>query len=210
MVPSTLQHAPPHAPPHVPSAPRRRRADRSEQAIRDAGLRLMASEGLDAVSVARICREAKVANGTFYNIYPSKEAMSETLALEGAAELGSRLWVGRPMGSAASEAGQRRDVEIIARFAIEHRDLFLVAFSSAGNAMARRVTETLIAQRAQVFAEEFGDLADDLARAETMITQGFIERALRSEKPDEEALVGSLVTMRMALVTGARRRLDER
>jgi AcrR family transcriptional regulator len=62
-------------------------ADRGRRAaILDAALRLSADRGLDAVSLAEVCRAAGASNGSMYHHFPTRQALQAALwgrALEG-------------------------------------------------------------------------------------------------------------------------------
>jgi AcrR family transcriptional regulator len=82
-------------------ARRSRKRARTRSEIFQAGLRLLASEGLEEVTVARICAAADVARATFFLHFPSKRALLIELNDRLALELRDRL-AARP-GRAASE-----------------------------------------------------------------------------------------------------------
>lgn len=54
------------------------RAEKSQQTkerIIDVSRRILRKEGFGALTVARICQEANVVNGTFYHFFPTKQAV---------------------------------------------------------------------------------------------------------------------------------------
>lgn len=63
-----------------PRGARRRRKTR--QQLMDAALKLMAERGVEGVAINEITEEADVGFGSFYNHFPSKEAIYETLCDE--------------------------------------------------------------------------------------------------------------------------------
>lgn len=59
-----------------------RRKRRTRQKLLNAALRLMAEKGLEGVAINQITEQADVGFGTFYNHFPSKEAIYEALQEE--------------------------------------------------------------------------------------------------------------------------------
>ena len=87
------------------------------------GLDLFSAEGVDGVSVARICREARLANGTFYNFFRGKDDLVGELLDSANQTLADMLSQAGREDLPASEA-HRRDVTIIVDFVEQHQRLF--------------------------------------------------------------------------------------
>lgn len=187
--------------------------------IKASGLRLFAERGVQAVSVAEICRAAEVANGTFYNFYRNKsELVAEFLtdAYEGlAAEL--RAVEEDPAGA---EALHRRDVGIIVDFTARNRDLIRIALRDEG---ARRLTagnvaELFVAQRTAGLRRgmrsgfyEPGVEPEMIARAENGLMTEILGWWLEDEaRMGREELIEQLVAIRLRITNGVVPRREER
>ena len=175
----------------------RRRTKDPEAAIRAAGISLIGAQGFDKVSVAGICREAGVANGTFYNFWRTKEAFTEHMIGEGTQELAVALL--RETTDPRDAAEQREDVALIVAFARENAGLMRLALSPALGEISDRVVALLVDQRAEALAASCGPRARDLARAETAITQAFLFDALNGARALDDDLVNVLVKLRLSL-----------
>ena len=105
--------------------------------IRRAGLRLFAERGVQGVSVAQLCREADIANGTFYNFYRNKSELVAEFLTETYEGLARSLREAEGGGGSAEEE-HRRDVTIIVDFTLANSDLIRVALRDEG---ARRIAE---------------------------------------------------------------------
>jgi len=64
----------------LPSRGHRKR-ERTRRGLVDAGLRVLAVKG-DGLAVSDVTAEAEVANGTFYNYFPDREALLDALAAD--------------------------------------------------------------------------------------------------------------------------------
>lgn len=87
------------------------------------GLDLFSVYGVDGVSVARICREAGLANGTFYNFFCSKNDLVGELLESAHQKLADMLSQAGREDLPAVDA-HRRDVAIIVDFVEQHQRLF--------------------------------------------------------------------------------------
>lgn len=105
--------------------------------IRRTGLRLFAERGVQGVSVAQLCREADIANGTFYNFYRNKSELVAEFLTETYEGLARNLRDAEGGGGSAEEE-HRRDVTIIVDFTVANADLIQVALRDEG---ARRLAE---------------------------------------------------------------------
>ena len=68
-----------------------RRKRKTRQKLLNAALRLMAENGMEGVSINEITEEADVGFGSFYNHFPSKEAIYETLQEEMIGQFGDAI-----------------------------------------------------------------------------------------------------------------------
>jgi TetR/AcrR family transcriptional regulator, cholesterol catabolism regulator len=88
--------------PHCPQVGRRERKKKEvEQRIREAALDLFRIRGYEATTVEEIAERADVAKGTFFNYFPRKDAVLESLAEEVVSDLFEELgpvdsWAGSP------------------------------------------------------------------------------------------------------------------
>ena len=186
-------------------------SDDTRQAIRRAGLALMAREGAQSVSVARICREADLANGTFYNFYRDKsELVAEYLtdAYEGLAA--AMRDADTPVESAYD--AQLRDVKIIVAFTAANRNLVAVALrdDTARSLTEKNVTEMFLRQRVLGLKRgiEEGLYVNGidpvvLARAENAVTRDLLLSWVNDPDPvSDQQMIDELVTVRLRLTNG--------
>jgi AcrR family transcriptional regulator len=114
----------------VTAAPPRghKKRARTRQQLLDAAARVIARQGAGATAIHEIAAEAGVANGTFYNYFPTKDAALEALGLALAEQLADRI--------AAAYAGVRDAAE---RMAIANRTFILTALADPtwGRAIVR-------------------------------------------------------------------------
>ncbi|MCQ8185871.1 TetR/AcrR family transcriptional regulator [Parvularcula maris] len=179
--------------------------------IRDAGLKLFAEKGVEAVSVAQICRDAEVANGTFYNFYRNKSELVAEFLTEAYEGLAAKL---RDADGEASNAEEqhRRDVTIIVDFTAENSDLIRIALRDEGakRLTEQNVTEMFIHQRAaglkRGMATGFYRAGIDpemAARTETGLMNEILSWWLSDQsKIDRELLIDSLVAIRLRITNG--------
>jgi AcrR family transcriptional regulator len=94
--------------------------------------RLLAEKGLDRTTINDITSEAGVGFGTFYNYFASKEEVFKELVLSGL-----NLLVERINDRCHQTADHRERLRIVAEetadFAIGHRDLFLLLFTTSSD-----------------------------------------------------------------------------
>lgn len=115
--------------------------------IRETALEQFATSGVDGVSVAEICRVARIANGSFYNFYRNKDALLDDLLGEARRILREKLAAAQ-RGNTTPEADHRRDVTIIVEFARDHQELYRLALGPAPEGVRRAsVVEEFVAQR---------------------------------------------------------------
>ncbi|RVT51284.1 TetR/AcrR family transcriptional regulator [Rubrivivax albus] len=89
--------------------------------------RLIDSEGLDSVTLRRLCREVGVTAANFYNHYPSLEHLLLDIAADGAAELSTRTL--RLMRRAKSREEKLVELAIeFVEFGLEFPDLFRIMY----------------------------------------------------------------------------------
>lgn len=65
--------------------------DRTRRQLLDAAVKVFAAHGFEAASVQEIAAVAGVANGTFYNYFPTKEAILEAAAIHYGVNLCERI-----------------------------------------------------------------------------------------------------------------------
>lgn len=116
-----------------PPVTRLPRTAQTRSRLLEAGRRLFARHGPDAVTSHAIAAEAGYASGTFYLHFKHKQALFQELADEAASELESRL-----AAVAAADLDPRQLVEAqseaLVGFAEDHRDLFRIVFQPGGDA----------------------------------------------------------------------------
>ena len=179
--------------------------------IRASGLALFASDGVAAVSVARICREARVANGTFYNFYRNKSELVAEFLKEAYGGLASRLRVAETTNGTPEE-DHRKDVQIIVDFTLENRSLLSIALRDpdALRLTQHDVKEMFVKQRTDAFKRGMdagfyreGIDARILARSETAIMTDVLLDWLDDERRlDRAELIEQLVRVRLRLTNG--------
>ncbi len=84
-----------------PPSPRQQRRREAARRLSEAGLRLMARQGLEATKVAQITAAAGVGKGTFFTHWPSKDAFVASLVDGLLTDLARRV---RPVGLAPTDA----------------------------------------------------------------------------------------------------------
>ncbi|MEE4201311.1 TetR/AcrR family transcriptional regulator [Erythrobacter sp.] len=183
----------------------------SRDRIRETALRLFAERGVDSVSIAEICRDAGLANGTFYNFYRNK---SELVAgfLQETYETLARLL--REVEGRSNDAREehRRDVEIIVNFTAENSEMIRVALRDHG---ARRmvehdISELFVKQRAAGLRRGLerstyrpGVNAELVARAEHGLMSDIISWWLDNrDRMAREDLIDELVAIRLRITNG--------
>lgn len=88
---------------------------------------LIDTEGLDSVTLRRLCRDVGVTAANFYNHYPSLEHLLLDVAASGAGELAARTT--RAMRRAKSRDDKLVELAIeFVEFGVEHPDLFRIMY----------------------------------------------------------------------------------
>ncbi|MEM6958285.1 MAG: TetR/AcrR family transcriptional regulator [Myxococcota bacterium] len=72
-------------------SPSQRRRQANRERILDAAAQLVAIDGLEALSIARVANLADYTPGALYRYFPSKEALLSALAIEATARVGAAL-----------------------------------------------------------------------------------------------------------------------
>lgn len=182
-----------------------------KRSIRDASLELFAKEGVQGVSVAKICRHAQVANGTFYNFYKNKGELVDEFLKEAYSSLAAKLREANTLEGSAADL-HRGDVKTIVRFTAENRALISIAMNDEGarKLADRDLHELFVEQRADAFREGMavgfyrpGIDPEFLARCEIGLMSEMLNHWVDSDlaMPEEE-LVDALVAVRMRLTNG--------
>lgn len=89
--------------------------------------RLIDTEGLESVTLRRLCREVGVTAANFYNHYPSLEHLLLDVAAAGAGELSERTLRVMKRGKTRNEKLVTLASEFV-EFGVEHPDLFRVMY----------------------------------------------------------------------------------
>lgn len=115
--------------------------------------RLIDTEGLDNVTLRRLCREVGVTAANFYNHYPSLEHLLLDIAADGAEELSARSL--RVMRRAKSRDEKLVELAIeFVEFGREHPDLFRIMYGqvlgSEGHEHFQQAMEGSFAQLVQL------------------------------------------------------------
>ena len=176
--------------------------------IKLVALGMFRREGIDRVSVASICREANVANGSFYNFFENKDALLDALAADAAAALAGEL-AARPGAAMSPREEQHRDVAVIARFVRANADLFMLVVGLHSRPSGKLSPISLfIGQRQAEIADRIADgryrhdlNARSAAIAEIAITTEIMRDWVGSNCAAEEAaVVGHLARLRCAML----------
>jgi AcrR family transcriptional regulator len=114
--------------------------------IKTTALELFSLRGVEAVSVAQLCREAGIANGTFYTCYRTRDELVGELLSDVSSTLAELLRDANRELDGSVDA-HRRDVTIIVEFAVQHERLF--EFSFAQRAAGRDIRNPI-----SIFAEQ--------------------------------------------------------
>ncbi len=126
----------------------------TRERLLDAALAEFTENGLRASKIASICRRAKLANGTFYLHFRTKDDVYRELIARAAADLARRLSAAHRAGSDVREL-DRVEVAIIVDFAEEQEELFQLAWRERGAYAIAHETfaDLLVAQRSGVIAD---------------------------------------------------------
>lgn len=117
--------SPKAASPPKPPSPKTARGEATRRAILDAAQRVIGAVGFNDASITAITREARVASGTFYIYFRSKEEVFEALVLDMGRSLRRALTAateGAPDRLAAEKAGLRAFLA----FVIAHPSLYRI------------------------------------------------------------------------------------
>lgn len=145
--------------------PRQQRRREAARRLSEAGLRLMAAQGLEATKVAQITAAAGVGKGTFFTHWPSKDAFVASLVDGLLTDLARRV---RPVGLAPTDAeALLADVAAVhLRFfqlrpeaaALLNQSLALATGGEAYTLVAARLEEhlTLVAEMIAPAGEQLG------------------------------------------------------
>jgi len=106
--------------------------DQQRGRIREAGARLIAERGIEAVNSNQIAREAGVGVGTFYAHFADKGALRHAIAQEAVEGLGARVEDALAQAGAEVESQVRAIVDAVVAFAEQAPARFRVAFGRDG------------------------------------------------------------------------------
>jgi AcrR family transcriptional regulator len=180
-------------------------------AIRRTALSLFEQRGVDAVSVAEICRAADVANGSFYNFFRSKDALIADLLDETQRELAKSLATVQGELATPREA-HRRDVTLIVDFVEQHWALFRLALTThARPGMRGSLVDLFHRQRAEELRRGIaagrlrGDLIPEVAAAVEvgLMTETLSWWARNRDAMARETLIDQLTAIRTRITHGA-------
>lgn len=184
---------------------------RIKDAIRAQALTLFEQRGVDDVSVAEICREAKVANGSFYNFFRSKDALIADLLRDTQRELARAL--AEAQGDPASpEEAHRRDVTLIVDFVERHWALFrLILTTHARPGMTGSLVELFVLQRTEEVRRKIksgfyrSDLIPEIAAAAEvgLMTETLSWWSRNRETVSRARLIDHLTAIRTRITNGA-------
>lgn len=120
--------------------------ERTRAQLIDAATRVFAARGFEAASIQEIAAVAGVANGTFYNYFPTKEAVLEAAAVHYGVSYCERISAScRPVADGAERMaiGGRRYMLL----ALEHPDMarFLLSVAAASPVWDERIRPYILA-----------------------------------------------------------------
>ena len=115
------------APPATPGAkaPRTARGEKTMRKILNAALAEFGEKGFSESSIVSITGRAKVALGTFYTYFDSKEALFGALVENMSARVGEAVAPALSEGSDTLDA-ERRALAAYLRFAAEHKEVYRI------------------------------------------------------------------------------------
>ena len=123
---------------------------RTDKALREALLRLLEHEQLDAITVRQICAEAEVHYATFFRHHASKEALLDHVARD---QINRLIELSLPVSDVA---GDEAGFLALCRYVDEHRTLWTALLTGgAGGAMREELLRSSLktaAERAPVHA----------------------------------------------------------
>jgi AcrR family transcriptional regulator len=179
-------------------------------AIRRTALDLFEKRGVDAVSVAEICRAADVANGSFYNFFRSKDALIADLLDEAQRAL-ARILADAQSEAATPVDAHRRDVTMIVAFVEKHWALFRLALTTHSRpGMKGSLVDLFVRQRTEelrrkiVAGECRADLVPEIAAAAEvgLMTETLSWWARNQEAVPRDRLVDQLTAIRVRITNG--------
>ena len=140
----------------------------------EAALTLFRGQGYEATTVAQITRRAGLAKGTFFNYFPTKDAVLRYLAVREIGRLGNAVLSGRN-GSGSALAKLKSLMSTLARSLKQDRELICLVFSKgisvpellAGDAggFSLQPMASLLIRRAQRTGEINPDVDPDMLAA---------------------------------------------
>lgn len=138
--------------------------------------RLIDTEGLEHVTLRRLCREVGVTAANFYNHYPSLESLLLDVAAVGAAELNART-------DKVLRRAKSRDEKLVelanefVEFGIEHPDLFRIMYGQiSGGPQHERFHRAMETSFASLVALIYGEdiyRSDDVAWSHAHCVKGY-------------------------------------
>jgi AcrR family transcriptional regulator len=179
--------------------------------IRQHALALFEQRGIDAVSVAEICRAAGVANGSFYNFFRSKDALIGELLTDAQRALAQALGAAQDQPATPS-AAHRRDVTIIVGFVETHWALFRLALTThARPGLQGSLVDLFLRQRTEELRRKVAagecraDLIPEIAAAAEvgLTTETLSWWARNREAVPRETLIDQLTAIRVRITNGA-------
>jgi AcrR family transcriptional regulator len=170
---------------------------------------MFATKGYDSFSIAALCREIGVANGTFYSYFENKDAIFAAVVTAAVQTLAGRL---RDPQRALLTPRQREvfDVTAMVNFIEEHQNLFHILLSE--HSLRTQERDSLIDLFAQQRAQELqegvkqGIFRHDLdpqmaAYAEVGLVNELLQWWVRRPQLcSREQLIATMVTMRARLL----------
>lgn len=118
--------------PKSPKTPKPYHKGHVSQDLYSAASRLIESEGLESLTLRRLCREVGVTAANFYNHYPSVEHLLLEMAAAGMEAL--QAMNNRVLKRAKSRSEQLISTTVhIVDFSIEHPDLFRIMFGQVAD-----------------------------------------------------------------------------
>lgn len=161
------------------------------------GLRLLALQDADAISLREIARAAGVSATSVYRHFPDKEALMSALAQEGLVRLAAAQ---RAAAATAGEgkAGFSATGRAYVRFALANPALFRVIFASPALVEARRQglaseADALLYENAARAAADAGQDAGAYAVRSWALVHGLAMLMLDGQIPVDESLIDQVI-----------------
>lgn len=126
--------------------------------ILDEATQAFAMQGFHGVKVSKLCKQAGIANGTFYIYYRDKDALYQAVMQRAAAQFLAALREADREGASSPEAADLRDLEIIVDFSAKHPWLALAVFNERGfrNENPANIHSMMVQQRSAIIREGQG------------------------------------------------------